>query len=65
MLYVDAYSLEVSMANRRLSRSDDNRVVSRYELLRRFAALPDTFPQTKRYAVELTGTVDDRFELHA
>jgi hypothetical protein len=31
-------------------------------LLRRFAALPDTFPHTKRYAAELTsGTALDRF----
>ncbi|KMS84867.1 TetR family transcriptional regulator [Streptomyces regensis] len=62
-LYVNAYSLEVSLANRRLSRSDDTWVVGRDELLRRFAALPDTFPQTKRYAAELTaGTVQDRFD---
>jgi len=62
-LYVNAYSLEVSLANRRISRSDDDWVVSRDELLRRFAALPDTFPQTKRHAAELTaGTVHDRFE---
>jgi hypothetical protein len=38
-------------------------VVSRDELLRRFAALPGTFPQTKRYATELTaGTGHDRFD---
>ena len=62
-LYVNAYSLEVSLANRRLSRSEDNWVVSRDELLRRFAALPGTFPQSKRYAAELTaGTVHDRFD---
>ncbi|WP_327296854.1 MULTISPECIES: TetR/AcrR family transcriptional regulator [unclassified Streptomyces] len=72
-LYVNAYSLEVSLAGRRLSSSDDNGsgdnssdgnwVVSRDELLRRFAALPDTFPQTKRYAAELTaGTIHDRFD---
>ena len=62
-LYVNAYSLEVSLANRRLSRSDDTWVVGRDELLRRYAALPDTFPQTKRYAAELTaGTVNDRFD---
>lgn len=61
-LYVNAYSLEVSLANTRLSRSDDTWVVGRDELLRRFAALPDTFPQTKRYATELTaGTLHDRF----
>jgi AcrR family transcriptional regulator len=60
MLYVNAYSLEVALAN---SRSDEDWVVSRDELLRRFAALPDTFPQTKRYAAELTGgTVHDRFD---
>jgi AcrR family transcriptional regulator len=63
MLYVNAYSLEVSLVNRRLSRGDDNWVVSRDELLRRFAALPDTFPHTKRYAAELTaGTTHDRFD---
>ena len=62
-LYVNAYSLEVSLVNGRLSRSDDNWVVSRDELLRRFAALPGTFPQTKRYAAELTaGTGHDRFD---
>src|SRR3984893_4200878 len=62
-LYVNAYSLEVSLVNNRLSHSDDNWVVSRDELLRRFAALPDTFPQTKRYAAELTaGTGHDRFD---
>jgi AcrR family transcriptional regulator len=62
-LYVNAYSLELSLANKRLSRGDDDWVVSRDELLGRFAALPDTFPQTKRYAAELTaGTVHDRFD---
>ena len=60
-LYINAYSLEVSLARRR-SRGADGWVVSQDELLRRFAALPDTFPHTKRYATELTGgTVDDRF----
>lgn len=62
-LYVNAHSLEVSLANRRSSRSDDGWVVSREDLLRRFAALPGGFPQTKRYAAELTGgTVGDRFD---
>ena len=62
-LYINANSLEVSLARRRISRSDDDWVVSRDELLRRFAALPDTFPQTKRYAAELTaGTIEDRFD---
>lgn len=63
MLYVNAYSLEVSMANRRHERGDGAWVVDRDELLRRFAALPDTYPQTKRYAGELTaGTTHDRFD---
>ena len=63
MLYVNAYSLEASLARTRLTRSEDDWVVGREELLRRFAALPDTFPQTKRYAAELTaGTGHDRFD---
>ncbi|TDP98124.1 TetR/AcrR family transcriptional regulator [Labedaea rhizosphaerae] len=58
-LYVNAHSLEVSLAARR---SDEAWVRSRDEMLNRFAALPDTFPQTKRYAAELTaGTTHDRF----
>jgi AcrR family transcriptional regulator len=62
-LYVNAYSLEVSLADSRVSRSDDGWVVSRDELLRRFAALPETYPHTRRYAAELTsGTVHDRFD---
>jgi AcrR family transcriptional regulator len=63
LLYVNAFSLEVSLAERRLGRADDDWVVGRDELLRRFAALPATFPQTRRYAAELTaGTVHDRFD---
>ncbi|WP_018680710.1 TetR/AcrR family transcriptional regulator [Actinokineospora enzanensis] len=62
-LYVNAYSLEVSLADSRRGRGNDNWVISRDELLRRFGALPDTFPQTKRYAAELTaGTGHDRFD---
>jgi AcrR family transcriptional regulator len=61
-LYVNAYSLETSLANQRRSHTDDDWVVSRDEMLRRFAALPGTFPHTRRYAAELTaGTGDDRF----
>ncbi|WP_030378623.1 MULTISPECIES: TetR/AcrR family transcriptional regulator [unclassified Streptomyces] len=63
VLYVNAYSYEVSLVNSRLSSGDDHWVVGRDELLRRFAALPDTFPHTRRYAAELTaGTVPDRFD---
>lgn len=62
-LYVNAYSLEVSLVSRQGSPGDGGWVVSRDELLRRFAALPDAFPQTKRYAAELTaGTGHDRFD---
>lgn len=61
-LYVNAYCLEVSLASRRLSRGGDGWVVSREEMLRRFATLPDSFPQTRRYGAELTaGTAADRF----
>jgi len=39
------------------------RAVSRDEILRRFAELPDTFPQAKRYAAELaSGAGHDRFD---
>jgi len=63
LLYVSAYSLEASLADQQRSHGDDGWVVSRGELLRRFAALPGTFPHTKRYAAELTaGTGHDRFD---
>ena len=62
-LYVNAYSLEISLVDQQRSRSDGGWVVSRDELLRRFAALPGTFPHTKRHAAELTaGTGHDRFD---
>jgi hypothetical protein len=62
-LYVNGYSLEVSKARKRLGAVGDEWVVSRDELMSRFAALPETFPHTKRHAAELTaGTVHDRFD---
>jgi AcrR family transcriptional regulator len=62
-LYVNAYCLETSLRENQVARDSGSWVVSRDELLRRFAALPDTFPQTKRYAAELTsGTGHDRFD---
>src|SRR5262249_13875896 len=62
-LYVNAYSLEISLLDHRRGQHGDDWAVSRDELLRRFAALPDTFPQTKRYAAELTsGTGHERFD---
>jgi AcrR family transcriptional regulator len=57
-LYVNAYCLERSMVN-----AQDDWVLSRDELTQRLTALPDTFPQTRRYAAELTaGSGHDRFD---
>jgi AcrR family transcriptional regulator len=63
-LYVSAYTLELSLVAQRQSQQDDDWVVSRDELVRRFTALPaDQFPQISRYAVELTsGTGHERFD---
>jgi hypothetical protein len=62
-LYVNAYALEVSLVDKQGASDESSWVVSRAELMRRFAALPDTFPQSKRYAAELTaGTGHDRFD---
>jgi AcrR family transcriptional regulator len=60
-LYVSAFCLETSLIDRHVDQEGWG--VSRDELLRRFAALPGTFPHTKRHAAELTsGTALDRFE---
>ena len=63
-LYVAVYALENSLVTQRQSQQDDSWVVSRDELVRRFTALPaDQFPQTRRYAAELTsGTGHERFD---
>ena len=59
-LYVNAFCLETSLVDSRVDQ--EGWAVSRNELLHRFAALPDTFPHTKRHAAELTsGTPLDRF----
>jgi AcrR family transcriptional regulator len=61
-LYVNAYCFESSLRDR-VTRNGDGWVFSRDELLRRFAELPDTFPQTKRYAAQLTsGEGHERFD---
>jgi AcrR family transcriptional regulator len=62
-LYVSAYALEQSLVQQRRDRPDQDWVVSRAELLRRFTALPaEEFPHTRRHAAELTaGTGPDRF----
>jgi AcrR family transcriptional regulator len=59
-LYVNAFCLETSLKDRQAGR--EGWAAGRDELLSRFAALPDSFPHTKRYAAELTsGTALDRF----
>ncbi|MEV5944344.1 TetR/AcrR family transcriptional regulator [Streptomyces sp. NPDC051994] len=62
--YVSAYALEQPLVQQRRRDPDQEWVLGREELIRRFTALPaDTFPQTRRYAAELTsGTGHDRFE---
>jgi AcrR family transcriptional regulator len=64
LLYVSAYALEISLVTVRQANRDDEWVVSHDELMRRFTALPaDQFPQTRRYAAELTsGTGHERFD---
>jgi AcrR family transcriptional regulator len=62
-LYVNAYCLEISLMARQSTSDTFGWVLSRDELLRRFSALPDTFPQTRRYAAELTAGADhERFD---
>ena len=62
-LYVNAYCLEISLMRKQSTADAFGWVVSRDELLRRFAVLPDTFPQTRRYAAELTAGADhERFD---
>ena len=63
-LYVAVYALETSMVQQRQKDRDATWVLTQDELVRRFHALPeDTFPQTRRYAAELTsGTGHERFD---
>ena len=64
LLYVSAYALERSLLGQRQAHQNDDWVLGRAELMRRFTALPaDRFPQTSRYAAELTsGTGHERFD---
>jgi AcrR family transcriptional regulator len=64
LLYVSAYALELSLVALRQANDGDDWVLSQDELVRRFTALPaDQFPQTRRYATELTsGTAHERFD---
>jgi AcrR family transcriptional regulator len=63
-LYVNAYTLEISMVDARRAGQDDAWIVGRDELIERLEALPaDAFPSTRRYAAELTaGTGHERFD---
>lgn len=64
LLYVAGYCLEASIARQRSADADAAWVLDRTELMRRFTALPaDTFPNTIRYAAELTaGQAHERFD---
>jgi AcrR family transcriptional regulator len=63
-LYVAAYSLETSLVQQRRKDPDATWVLSKDELVRRFSSLSAaTFPQTRRYAAELTsGSGHERFD---
>jgi len=61
ILYVNAFCLETALRDKHIDQEE--LAAAQAELPHRFAALPDTFPFTKRYAAELTsGTALDRFE---
>lgn len=64
VLYTNAYCLETYLVNRQPDHTKGEWIVSRDDLLLRFAALPaESFPQTRRYATELTaGTGHERFD---
>ncbi|MEZ0112241.1 AcrR family transcriptional regulator [Catenulispora sp. EB89] len=63
-LYVAGYALEVSLVQQRRKDQDATWVLSQDEMVGRLTALPeDTFPQTRRYATELTsGHGHQRFD---
>lgn len=63
-LYVAGYALETSMVQQRRKSPDATWVLTRDQLVDRFDALPQAaFPNTRRYATELTsGTGHQRFE---
>jgi AcrR family transcriptional regulator len=63
-LYVAGYALEASLVRQRQKDQDATWVLSQDELVQRFSALPeDRFPQTRRFATELTsGSGHERFD---
>lgn len=66
-LYVGAYALEISLSAHRQSEMNQGWIMNgdeRAELVQRFSALPaEQFPNTNRYAAELTsGTGHERFD---
>ena len=64
LLYVAGYCLEISLVRQRAAGDDAVWVVDRAEMERRLTSLPaDRFPETVRYAAELTaGEGHDRFD---
>ena len=64
MLYINAYTLEISLVTLGPRPDDAEWVLSQEELVARFSALPrDRFPHITRYATELTsGSGHDRFD---
>ncbi|WP_422748466.1 TetR/AcrR family transcriptional regulator [Mycobacterium sp. WMMD1722] len=63
-LYINAYTLEISLIRSRADKGEDDWVLGREELVRRLEALPaETFPYTRRHAAELTSGADhERFD---
>lgn len=63
-LYVAGHALELSTVRQRQKNQDSAWVLTREEIVDRFTALPEaTFPQTRRYAAELSsGTAYQRFD---
>jgi AcrR family transcriptional regulator len=63
-LYVAGYALEASLVRQRREDPEAAWVLDQGELVRRFSALPEaSFPQTRKYATELTsGRGHERFD---
>jgi len=63
LLYINAYCLEQSMLDQPPDQFDNVFGVNRGDLLHRFENLPDTFPNTRRYAKQMTsGKGHERFD---
>jgi hypothetical protein len=63
LLYINAYCLEQAQLVPQSGHHDDLLGVSREELRQRFENLPDTLPNIRRYAQQMTsGSGHDRFD---